>query len=201
MEPRQPIAVTCLASSEAIDALPGAEGGSPRVVPDESKPAVTDCAARGRAMSGIFRAVGHWCLLWLYTSRSSIILLSLHPASFTFALPESSRFSDACILGQSRSTAQLTESRGRSSKGVTELYVGLGRPPLSCSRCEACWGARRDHELLTRWRCLAVLRSARAGRARQCVVCRCPGYQACTSEDDGLRRGSPNAPDSARRAS
>jgi hypothetical protein len=37
LEPAHPIAITLLASSEAIDALPGTKLGSPRVVADETK--------------------------------------------------------------------------------------------------------------------------------------------------------------------
>src|SRR6478609_7093560 len=50
-EPVQPIAVTFPASSEAIDALLGTKRGSPRVVPDETKLAITNCASRGTARS------------------------------------------------------------------------------------------------------------------------------------------------------
>ena len=61
LEPGQPGTVTFPASSEAIDALLGAKRSSPRVVPDETKLAITDCASRGFAMSKTFGAAGH---LW-----------------------------------------------------------------------------------------------------------------------------------------
>src|SRR5260370_12178927 len=63
LEPTHPIAVTFAASSEAIDAVLGTKGGSPRVVPDEAKFAITDCASRGFPGSKAFGAVGHCCLL------------------------------------------------------------------------------------------------------------------------------------------
>jgi len=67
LEPGQPIAVTFPASSEAIDALPGTKGGSPRVVPDETKLAIANCASRGSARSRTFGAVQH-CSLHLVLS-------------------------------------------------------------------------------------------------------------------------------------
>src|SRR3954452_14375484 len=66
LEPAHPIAVTFPASSEAIDALLGTKRGSPRVVPDETKLAIANCASRGTARSKTFGAVGHWSLLWYY---------------------------------------------------------------------------------------------------------------------------------------
>jgi hypothetical protein len=63
LEPAHPIAVTLAASSEAIDALPGAKLGSPRVVPDETKLAITDCTSRGLPNSKTFARVWHCCLL------------------------------------------------------------------------------------------------------------------------------------------
>ena len=76
MEPGQPIPVTCPASSEATDALLGTKGGSPRVVPDETKLAITNCASRGAARSRTFGAVQHCSLHWYYRRCSSIILFS-----------------------------------------------------------------------------------------------------------------------------
>jgi hypothetical protein len=124
LEPGQPIAVTFPASSEAIDALPGTKGGSPRVVPDETKLAITDSASRGSAMCKTFGAGGHCCLL----------LAIRGPTFFHCRSDEPVRFSDACTLGRSRSTAQLNVGKSRASKGLTELYEGLWRPPLlACS--------------------------------------------------------------------
>src|SRR6516164_10041849 len=60
-EPRQPVAINLPASFEAIDALPGTKRGSPRVVPDETKLAITSCASF--AGSRTFRGVGHCSLL------------------------------------------------------------------------------------------------------------------------------------------
>src|ERR1700761_8523955 len=57
--PTHPNAVTLRASSEAIDALLGTKRSSPRVVPDESKLAATNCASRGSARSQTFGAVRH----------------------------------------------------------------------------------------------------------------------------------------------
>jgi hypothetical protein len=63
LEPAHPIAVTLAASSEAIDALPGAKRGSPRVVPDETKLAITDRTSRDLPSSKTSASVGHCCLL------------------------------------------------------------------------------------------------------------------------------------------
>jgi hypothetical protein len=63
-EPGQPVAVTFAASFEAIDALPGAKSGSPRVVPDETKLAFTNGASRASAMIEAFGEVGHGDLLF-----------------------------------------------------------------------------------------------------------------------------------------
>src|SRR3954453_16753038 len=68
LEPAHPIAVTFPASSEAIDALLGTERGSPRVVPDETKLAITNCASRGTARSKIIGAMGHRSLLLVLSS-------------------------------------------------------------------------------------------------------------------------------------
>src|SRR5260370_16067404 len=63
LEPTHPIAVTFAASSEAIDAVLGTKGSSPRVVPDEAKFAIADRTSRGFPESKAFGAVGHCCLL------------------------------------------------------------------------------------------------------------------------------------------
>ena len=68
LEPGQPIPITCPASSEAIDALLGTKGGSPRVVPDETKLAITNRASRGSARSQTFGAVQHCSLLLVLSS-------------------------------------------------------------------------------------------------------------------------------------
>ena len=91
MEPGQPIAVTCPASSEAIDALLGTKGRSPRVVPDETKLAITNRASRGSATSKAFGAVQH-CSLHVVLSSS---LFVDHPF-FTVALREPVGFSNVC---------------------------------------------------------------------------------------------------------
>jgi hypothetical protein len=67
LKPGQPIAVTCPASSEAIDTRPGAKRGSPGVIPDETKLAFTNRAACGSARSGTF-GVGHCRLLLALSS-------------------------------------------------------------------------------------------------------------------------------------
>jgi hypothetical protein len=68
LEPGQPIAITRPASSEAIDAVLGTKRGSPRVVPDEAKFAITDCASRGSSKSKTFGAVEHCSLLLVLSS-------------------------------------------------------------------------------------------------------------------------------------
>src|SRR3954453_15903624 len=107
LEPAHPIAVTFPASSEAIDALLGTERGSPRVVPDETKLAITNCASRGTARSKIIGAMGHRSLL--YRRCSSIILFHRRTAWPV-------RFSYACSLGRSRSAAQLNVGNARPTK-------------------------------------------------------------------------------------
>src|SRR6516164_2795161 len=77
LEPGEPIAITFPARSEAIDAPPGAERGPPRVVPDETKLAVADCASRGFAVSRILGAVGHCRLLLALSQNFPIFPLSL----------------------------------------------------------------------------------------------------------------------------
>src|ERR1700750_175652 len=87
LEPAHPIAVTFPASSKAIDALLRAKRRSPRIVPDETKPAFTNCASRGTARSTTFGAVEH-CSLLLALSQ----LFVDHPF-FTIALDEPVRLS------------------------------------------------------------------------------------------------------------
>lgn len=131
MEPGQPIPVTCPARSEAVDALPGTKGGSPRVVSDETKLAITNCASLGSARSRAFGTVQHCSLLFVLSSYyrrcSSIILF------FTAALHQPVRFSNGCSLSRSRSAAQLNVGKRRASKGGTEQYEGLWRAPESGS--------------------------------------------------------------------
>jgi hypothetical protein len=121
LEPAHPIAVTFPASSEAIDALLGTKRGSPRVVPDETKLAITNCASRGSARSKTIGAVGHCSLLLVLSS-----LFVDHPFSPSHLI-EPVRFSNACRLGRSRSAAQLNVGNRRASKGATERYEGLCR--------------------------------------------------------------------------
>ena len=63
MEPAHPIVVTLAARLEAIDALPGAKRRSPRIMPDETKLALTDCASHGLVRPVTFQAVRHCFLL------------------------------------------------------------------------------------------------------------------------------------------
>src|SRR5262249_34875400 len=63
LEPAHPIAVTLATSSEPIDALPRAKRGSPRIMPDKPKLAITHCASRGLVRSLTFQAVRHCPLL------------------------------------------------------------------------------------------------------------------------------------------
>jgi hypothetical protein len=121
LQPAQPIAVTFAASSEAIDAFPGTKRGSPRIVPNETKLSITDCASRGSARFVTFEAAWHCFLLSLSRSR----------CSFLFAVSWLVRVSDPCSLGQSRPAAQLSVSRSRVSNGVTKRYEGLGSSALS----------------------------------------------------------------------
>src|ERR1700720_1081511 len=53
-----------------------------------------------------------------------------HP-SFSVALHQPVRLSDACSLRRSRSAAQLNVGKRRASKGGTERYEGLWRSPLA----------------------------------------------------------------------
>jgi hypothetical protein len=57
LEPAHPVAVTFVTSSEAIDAFLGTERGPPRIVPNEAKLAITDCASCGLAALAMFEAV------------------------------------------------------------------------------------------------------------------------------------------------
>jgi len=108
LEPAHPIAVTLAASLEAIDALAGAKRGSPRIMPDETKPAITDCASRDPVRPVTFQAVRHFSLL--------------RPV----------RILDASRLRGSSPAAQLSAGRRRASKGgrttirrLTALGFGL----------------------------------------------------------------------------
>src|ERR1700693_3802632 len=121
LEPGHPIAVSCPANSEAIDALFGTKGGSPRVVPDQTKLAITNRASRGSATSKTFGAVRHCSLLSVLSS------LFVDHLSFTAALHEPVRFSNLSTLRRSRSPAQLNLGNRRASKVVTERYEGLWR--------------------------------------------------------------------------
>lgn len=58
-----PIAVTFAARLEKIEALPGTKLGSPRIMPDETKLAPTDCASHGIVKPVTFQAVWHCFLL------------------------------------------------------------------------------------------------------------------------------------------
>ena len=159
-EPVQPIAVSFPASSEAIDALLGTKRGSPRVVPNETKLAIANCASRSSARAKTFGAVGHVFSSWYYRRLD-------HPF-FTVALHEPVRFFNATCLRRSRSAAQLHVGKRRASKGVTEPYEGVGVTILSvfiqCRskthglptlRCVIFWKAQRsnhDHEVPRRAR-------------------------------------------------
>src|SRR3954469_23381101 len=63
LEPAHPIVVTLAARLEAIDALPGAKRPSPRIMPDETKLALTDCASHGVVGPVTFQGVRHCFLL------------------------------------------------------------------------------------------------------------------------------------------
>src|SRR6516165_10298026 len=63
LEPAHPIVITLAACLEAIDALPGAKRRSPRIMPDETKLALTDCASHGLFRPVTFQAVRHCFLL------------------------------------------------------------------------------------------------------------------------------------------
>jgi hypothetical protein len=89
LEPGQPIQVACPAGSEVIDALLGTKGGSPRVVPDETKLAIANRATRGPARPKAFGKVGHFSLLLVFS------LLSADHPFFTVALHAPVCFSNA----------------------------------------------------------------------------------------------------------
>jgi hypothetical protein len=61
----QKSAVVLPTNLESVGALPGAEGGSPGIVPDEAKPSLTDRATIRRAVASILKTVAHSCLLWV----------------------------------------------------------------------------------------------------------------------------------------
>src|SRR3954447_18549133 len=63
LEPAHPIVVTLAARLKAIDALPGAKLRSPRIMPDETKLALTDCASLGLIRPMTFE-VRHCFLPW-----------------------------------------------------------------------------------------------------------------------------------------
>src|SRR3954471_9110868 len=64
LEPACPIVVILAARLEAIDALAGAKLRSPRIMPDETKLALTDCASLAFVRAVTFQAVRH-CFLFL----------------------------------------------------------------------------------------------------------------------------------------
>jgi hypothetical protein len=94
LEPAHPIVITLAARPEAIDALPGAKRSSPRIMPDETKLALTDCASHGLVRPVTFQAVRH-CFLpfWPVCISDALRLRGLSP------------------------TAQLSAGRARASKG------------------------------------------------------------------------------------
>ena len=131
LEPAYPIAVTLAASSEAIDALLGAQRGSPRVVPDETKLAITDCASCGSARSKTFGATGHCSLLLVLSS-----LFVNHPF-FTVALHEPERFSNACSLRRSRSADQSDVGNRQAhlrGHGTIQRFMAFESRPLLMRR-------------------------------------------------------------------
>ena len=71
LEPAHPIVVTLAARLEAIDALPGAKLRSPRIMPDETKLALTDCASHGLVRPVTFQAVSHCFLLLAWSKLNS----------------------------------------------------------------------------------------------------------------------------------
>ena len=113
LEPAHPIAVTLAASLEAIDTLSGAKWGSPRIMPDETKLALTHCASRGPVSTVTFEAVSHCSLPW-----------SVRP-------------SFACRLRRSLQAPQLSAGRDRASKWGTKpirRLTMLGRGPKVANR-------------------------------------------------------------------
>jgi hypothetical protein len=112
LEPAHPIAVALAASLEAIDALFRAKRRSPGIVPDEAKPALTDCASRDPVSPVTFQAVRHCSLPW------------------------SARPSHACRLRRSLPAPQLSAGRRRTSQGGTapiRRLRALGRGPKVAS--------------------------------------------------------------------
>ena len=94
MEQGQPAAITFTASSEAIDAFFGTKGSSPRIVPDQAKLAVTDCASTDFAMSRTFGAVQHCGLLGLIAVLAdlpSFAVAGNEPARFPIHAPYDNR--------------------------------------------------------------------------------------------------------------
>jgi hypothetical protein len=106
MEPSKPIAITFPASSEAIDADPGTKRGPPRVVPNETKLAITDCASRSFAMFKTFGAVQHF---W---SPLGFIVVFAELSSFAIARNEPAPLlSNASILRRSGRSAQSDQGK------------------------------------------------------------------------------------------
>src|SRR5262249_54439052 len=108
LEPAHPIAVTLAARSEVIHALPRAKRGSPRIMANETKFAIADCASRGLVGSMTFQAIRH-C-----------------------SLPGPVRVSDACRLGVSSPAPQLSVGRRGASKGgrtTIRMFTKLGLGP------------------------------------------------------------------------
>jgi hypothetical protein len=66
--PGQPIQVACPASLKTIGALLGTKGGSPRVVPDETKLAIANRATRGSVRLKTFETSRHCDLLLVLSS-------------------------------------------------------------------------------------------------------------------------------------
>jgi hypothetical protein len=113
-----------------IDALPGTKGGSPRVVPDETKLAITNRASRGSATSKTFGATRHCSLLSILSSS-----FVDHPCS-PVALHRLVRLS-SMQSKTTRSPAQLDEGSRRASKMVTETirrFTVLESRPLLDAR-------------------------------------------------------------------
>ena len=144
LEPAHPIAVTFPAGSKAIDALRGTKRGPPPVVPDETKLTITNCASRGSARSKTFGAGGH-CSLLLNRSCPLIILI-------TVALHEPVRFSNACSLRRSRSTAQLHVGNRPASKEVTGPIRRFMRSEPD-QRCHELLTTVLDETIVAGWLC------------------------------------------------
>ena len=113
VQPGKPTAVTGPAGSQAINALVGTKRGSPRVVPDETKLAITNCASRGPAKT--FGAVGHCGLL-------SGIIVAVRRSSSPFFLPT---FCRSYLAIRSRSLAVNRVSglfRGEGTQDLGECF-------------------------------------------------------------------------------